>query len=62
MGSGVALATHCGMLLARRLSGDAEATFGALLETKLPRFPLPTLRRVYQRIAYAGFTLQDEWR
>jgi hypothetical protein len=61
MGSGVALATHCGRLLARRLGGDAEATFGALLETQLPRFPVPALRRVYQRLAYASFALQDEW-
>jgi hypothetical protein len=28
----------------------------------LPRFPFPALRRVYQRIAYAGFALQDNWR
>jgi gamma-glutamylputrescine oxidase len=61
MGSGVALATHCGKLLAHKLSGDVESTFGALLETRLPRFPLPPLRRVYQRIAYAGYTLKDEW-
>jgi hypothetical protein len=43
------------------LSGDVGVTLGALLETKLPRFPLPALRRVYQRIAYAGYTIEDEW-
>jgi glycine/D-amino acid oxidase-like deaminating enzyme len=62
MGTGVALATHCGKLLAHRLGGDRDATFGTLLETTLPRFPFPALRRIYQRVAYAGFTLQDEWR
>ncbi len=61
MGRGVALATHCGKLLARRLSGDGGATFGVLMETPLPRFPLPALRRVYQRLAYAAFAVQDEW-
>jgi hypothetical protein len=56
----VALATHCGKLLAHKLGGRA-APFGALLETPLPRFPLPALRRVYQRLAYAAFAIQDEW-
>jgi hypothetical protein len=50
IGSGVALATEAGRILAQRLSGDTAA-----------RFPLPALRRVYQRIAYSGFALQDEW-
>jgi gamma-glutamylputrescine oxidase len=61
MGSGVALATHCGRLLAARLAGDRAASFGALLETPLPRFPFPALRRFYQRLAYAGFAIQDAW-
>ena len=61
MGSGVALASHCGKLLAARLGGDRTATFGALLEAPLPRFPFPALRRVYQRLAYTGFAIQDEW-
>jgi len=60
IGSGVALATHCGKLLAGRIGGGA-APFGALLETPLPRFPFPAFRRVYQRLAYAAFTIQDEW-
>ena len=62
IGSGVALATHCGKLLASKLGGDGAARFGALLETPLPRFPFPALRRVYQRLAYATFAIQDEWR
>jgi hypothetical protein len=61
IGSGVALATHCGKLLARKLGGDGAARFGELLETPLPRFPFPALRRVYQRLAYAAFAIQDEW-
>ena len=60
IGSGVALATHCGKLLAGRIGGGA-APLGALLETPLPRFPFPAFRRVYQRLAYAAFTIQDEW-
>jgi hypothetical protein len=62
MGTGVALATQCGKILARRLAGDSTASFGPLLGAPLPRFPFPALRRVYQRIAYAGFALQDNWR
>lgn len=61
MGSGVALATHSGKILARRLAGDAGARFGPLMETTLPRFPFPALRRLYQRIAYAGYGVEDEW-
>jgi glycine/D-amino acid oxidase-like deaminating enzyme len=60
IGSGVALATHCGKLLARKLGGGA-APFGDLLEMPLPRFPFPAFRRVYQRLAYAAFAIQDEW-
>jgi taurine dehydrogenase large subunit len=61
IGSGVALATEAGKILARRLAGAADASFGPLLESPLPRFPLPALRRVYQRIAYSGYALRDEW-
>ncbi len=60
MGSGVALATLCGRLLAERLGGRG-GDFGPLLGAKLPRFPFPVLRRVYQRAAYAYFRVQDEW-
>jgi len=61
MGTGVALATHCGKLLADRLAGAPPAIYGALLQEPLPRFPLPALRRLYQRIAYTKFSIQDEW-
>ena len=58
IGGGVALASHAGKLLAQRLS-TGSAYYGKLLETKLPRFPLPAFRRTYQRIAYAWYAWQD---
>ncbi|MGH6931280.1 MAG: NAD(P)/FAD-dependent oxidoreductase [Dongiaceae bacterium] len=61
LGVGVALATEMGKRLAGRLGGDRSAWFGPVLESPLPRFPFPALRRLYQRIAYAGFALKDEW-
>lgn len=60
IGSGVALATSCGRLLAQRLS-DPASEAGPLLSLPLPRFPLPALRRYYQRLAYAYYGLKDEW-
>ncbi len=60
MGSGVALATYCGKLLAARIVGKAEGDAGPLLGTALPRFPLPALRRIYQRLAYSYYGFKDE--
>lgn len=60
MGSGVALATLCGKLVASRIGGDPTVDYGALLGSPLPRFPFPALRRFYQRLAYAYFGFQDE--
>jgi gamma-glutamylputrescine oxidase len=59
VGSGVALATYCGRLLADRLAGK-PANAGPLLEAPLPAFPFPALRRIYQRLAYAYYALRDE--
>lgn len=59
-GTGIALATYCGWLLASRLGGRPEEA-GPLLSRPLPRFPLPALRRIYQRAAYAYYGVQDEW-
>lgn len=61
IGTGVALATHAGKLLAGRLAGAPASSYGALLQEALPRFPFPVLRRIYQRIAYASFSIRDEW-
>jgi glycine/D-amino acid oxidase-like deaminating enzyme len=59
VGTGVALATYCGLLLAHQLAGDASLKPSPLLARPLPRFPFPALRRVYQRALYAYFELQD---
>ena len=61
MGSGVALATLCGRYLAQRVAGGPSDEAGPLLSRPLPRFPLPGLRRWYQRAAYAWYGLKDEW-
>jgi glycine/D-amino acid oxidase-like deaminating enzyme len=61
LGLGVALANYAGQLVARKLGGDDSVNYGALLGSPLPRFPFPPLRRVYQRIAYTGFGMKDEW-
>jgi glycine/D-amino acid oxidase-like deaminating enzyme len=61
MGSGVALATLSGRYLARRIGGDLGVDFGPLLAAPLPRFPLPALRRLYQRAAYLWYRIEDEW-
>ena len=55
-----ALATLCGRYLAQRVAG-AGSEAGPLLSRPLPRFPLPALRRWYQRAAYAWYGLKDEW-
>lgn len=59
VGTGVALATYCGLLLAHRLAGDGGVKPSPLLARPLPRFPFPALRRTYQRAMYAYFELQD---
>jgi taurine dehydrogenase large subunit len=61
IGVGVALATLAGKLAARRMAGDATVDYGPLLGSTLPRFPFPVFRRFYQRLAYAGFSIKDEW-
>ena len=59
VGTGVALATYCGLLLAHRLAGDDSMKPSPLLAQQLPRFPFPALRRIYQRAMYALYELQD---
>jgi taurine dehydrogenase large subunit len=61
MGSGVALASYCGKLIAGKIAGGPAAAIGPLLGTPLPRFPLPALRRLYQRAAYAYYGFKDEY-
>jgi len=57
----VALATYCGRHLANRIAGGPAAEAGPLLGTPLPRFPLPFLRRLYQRAAYTYYGFKDEY-
>jgi len=59
VGTGVALATYCGQLLAHRIAGDSSIAPSPLLAEPLPRFPLPGLRRVYQRVMYGFYEFQD---
>jgi gamma-glutamylputrescine oxidase len=59
VGTGVALATYCGLLLAHRLAGDNSLRPSPLLAQPLPRFPFPALRRTYQRAMYVYYELQD---
>ena len=59
VGTGVALATYCGLLLAHRLAGSESLRPSPLLARPLPRFPFPALRRTYQRAMYALFEFQD---
>lgn len=61
VGTGVALATYCGKLLAHRLAGDDSLRPSPLLARPLPRFPFPALRRIYQRAMYVLYELQDRY-
>lgn len=60
-GTGVAAATHSGKLIARSLAQDAPLSRLPLVGTPLPRFEVPALRTWYQRAAYAGYYLKDEY-
>jgi len=61
MGSGVAMATHCGGLAADLALGKDIPRDTPLTLRGLPRFPLPFLRRVYLAGAYAVFAIADRW-
>lgn len=63
IGTGVALATYCGKLLAARVAEDQEPELqpSPLLQEKLPAFPLPAFRRLYQKSIYTWFEIQDRW-
>jgi len=57
-GNGVAAASLGGAEAARLIAG-APATLPALLTTPPRRFPLPRLRKLALRAAYAGYALRD---
>ena len=59
IGTGVALSTYCGKLLAHQLAASKAVEASPLLKQQLPLFPLPALRRVYQRAMYQVYEIQD---
>jgi glycine/D-amino acid oxidase-like deaminating enzyme len=61
LGSGVALASHCGSLAADLVVGKALARDTPLTSAGLTRFPLPFLRRAYLAGAYAAYAVKDRW-
>ncbi|MDY0883857.1 NAD(P)/FAD-dependent oxidoreductase [Dongia soli] len=60
IGTGVALSTYCGRLLAHQLTGSKTLQASSLLRVPLPRFPFPAFRRVYQRVMYQMYEFQDQ--
>ena len=61
LGSGVALASHCGSLAADLVVGKAISRDTPLTAAGLARFPLPFLRRAYLAGAYVAYGLKDRW-
>ncbi len=60
-GNGVAMSSWSGRAAARLAAGQPpEEVLPAVMRKPLPRFPLPGLRPLYLRAAYAGFWLKDE--
>ncbi len=61
-GNGVSFATWAGRAVAADIAGRPEAVpVPPLVARPIPRFPLPGLRRLYLRAAYAAFHVADEW-
>jgi glycine/D-amino acid oxidase-like deaminating enzyme len=59
-GNGVAMATYCGRGLAHLIAGKSErAALPAILTRRLARFPMPSLRPLYLKGAYAWFNYKD---
>ena len=61
MGSGVALATYCGGLVADLAAGKEVQRDTPLTSAGLPRFPLACLRSVYLASAYVIYGIKDRW-
>lgn len=61
MGSGVALASYCGRLVADLVLGKALPRDTPLTATGLTRFPLPFLRRGYLASTYLAYGFKDRW-
>lgn len=60
-GSGVAMATYCGGLVADLVAGKDVPRDTPLTAAGLPRFPLPLLRRAYLAGAYVVYGIKDRW-
>ncbi len=61
LGSGVALASHCGGLAADLVVGKPIPRDTPLTAAGLARFPLPFLRRAYLAGAYVAYGIKDRW-
>jgi glycine/D-amino acid oxidase-like deaminating enzyme len=58
-GNGVAMASLCGRMVARMMNKPAEKVLPPVITRRLARFPLPGLRALYLRGAYAWFRYKD---
>ena len=61
LGSGVAMATYCGGLVADLVAGKDVPRDTPLTAAGLPRYPLPALRPTYLAGAYVVYSIQDRW-
>ena len=60
-GSGVAMSTYCGGLVADLVAGKDVPRDTPLTSATLPRFPLPFLRSAYLAGAYVMYGVKDRW-
>jgi len=60
-GSGVAMSTYCGGLVADLVAGKDVPRDTPLTSATLPRFPLPFLRSAYLAGAYVVYGVKDRW-
>ena len=60
-GSGVAMSTYCGGLVADLVAGKDVPHDTPLTSARLPRFPLPFLRSAYLAGAYVVYGAKDRW-
>ena len=61
LGSGVAMATYCGGLVADLVAGKDVPRDTPLTAARLARYPLPALRPTYLAGAYVVYSVQDRW-
>lgn len=62
LGSGVALSSHCGGLVADLVLGKRVPRGTPVTNAGLVRFPLPALRKAYLAGAYLAYGIEDRWR